>query len=252
MTEYNRKDGINRIHQYPKTMETYLNRLRNRKDNNAKKILELHNENVINGLAEATQIKYLGRLLTISTWTTKDFDKLTKEDLIEIIGKNLTSNRYSESSAKTMRVVIKRFFQWLKGSNRREYPIEVSWIRTTGNKNLKKHKNPEDMLDDEDIGKMINAVQHPRNKAFIITLAESGCRIGEILTLTIKKICFDDKGSYFLVDGKTGTRRVRVVNATPYLHAWLSIHPNKNEPDAPLWVNIGTTRNIGGTNGRKY
>ena len=252
MTEYNRKDGINRIHNYPKVIEGLLNNLHKRKDNNAKKILELHNENVINGLAEATQIKYLDRLSTISKWTTKDFDKLTKEDLIEIIGKNLTTNRYSESSAKTIRVVIKRFFQWLKGCNRKEYPIEVSWIRTTGNKGLKKHKNPEDMLNDDDIGKMVNVVPHPRNKAFIITLAESGCRIGEILTLTIKKICFDDKGAYFLVDGKTGTRRVRVVNSTPYLHAWLSVHPNKDDLDAPLWINIGTTQNIGGSNGRKY
>ncbi|MEM4271405.1 MAG: tyrosine-type recombinase/integrase, partial [Candidatus Pacearchaeota archaeon] len=59
-----------------------------------------------------------------------------------------------------------------------------------------------------------------------------------------KKICFDSKGAYFLVDGKTGTRRVRVVNSTPFLHAWLNVHPNKNEDNAPLWVNIGTTQNI--------
>jgi len=37
---------------------------------------------------------------------------------------------------------------------------------------------------------------------------------------------------------------VRTINATPYLHDWLNIHPNKDDPKAPLWVNIGTTKQI--------
>jgi len=47
-----------------------------------------------------------------------------------------------------------------------------------------------------------------------------------------------------MLKGKTGVRRVRTINATPYLHDWLNMHPNKDDPEAPLWVNIGTTKQI--------
>jgi integrase/recombinase XerD len=244
MIDYNKKDGINYIHDYINRIERTLEKLRVMNSFNSNKIIEFYKELKINGISEATQTKYLDRLMTISTWVNKDFDKLTREELINLIEENLTKRKdYSDSTKRTFRIIIKRFFQWLKGYSNREYPIEISWMRS-GSNNSRKHKNPEDMLNDEDIEKMVNAVSHPRNKAFIMTLAESGCRIGELLTLTKKKICFDEKGAFFLVDGKTGTRRVRVVNATPFLHAWLNVHPNKNEDDAPLWTNIGTTKNI--------
>lgn len=40
------------------------------------------------------------------------------------------------------------------------------------------------------------------------------------------------------VDGKTGPRTVRLVKSTPTLASWLSIHPMKDNPEAPLWVMI--------------
>jgi integrase/recombinase XerD len=252
MTQDNPKDGINHIHNYVQRIERSLIKLKEINSYNSNKIIEFNKELVINGMSEATQTKYLDRLTLFLRWTDKNFDILTKQDLIDIIDTNLTKNsNYTKSTKSSYRIIIRRFFQWLKGSPQGEYPVEVSWMRGGMDKS-KNQKNPEDMLSDEDIEKMVNAVSHPRNKAFIITLAESGCRIGEILTLTIKRICFDDKGCFFKVRGKTGERRVRVVNSTPYLHAWLSVHPNKDDPDAPLWVNIGTTKNIGDTNGRKY
>lgn len=245
MPTHNRKDELNFVHDYVNRIERSLDKLNAINSFNSKKIIDFHKELKINGISEATQLKYIDRLMTISTWVNKDFDKLTREDLINLIDEHLTKrNDYTESTRRTFRIIIKRFFQWLKGHSKGEYPTEVSWIRSGSNNHNGKHKNPEDMLNDDDIEKMVNAVSHPRDKAYILTLAESGCRISELLTLTIKKVCFDNYGSYFLVDGKTGTRRIRVVNATPFLQSWLSVHPNKDNPNAPLWVNIGTTKNI--------
>jgi len=244
MTQDNPKNGINYIYDYVNRIERSLVKLREINTFNSNKIIEFHKELVINSMSEATQTKYLDRLILFLKWVNKDFDKLTKQDLIDLIDTNLTqNNNYSKSTKSSYRIIVRRFFQWFKGSPQGEYPIEVSWMRGGMDKS-KNQKNPEDMLSDEDIEKMVNATAHPRNKAFIITLAESGCRIGEILTLTIKKICFDNNGCFFKVKGKTGERRVRVVNATPYLHAWLNVHPNKEDPDAPLFINVGTTQNI--------
>lgn len=43
-----------------------------------------------------------------------------------------------------------------------------------------------------------------------------------------------------MLDGKTGPRRVMLVASAPALNQWLSIHPLRDNPNAPLWVGIGT------------
>jgi hypothetical protein len=51
---------------------------------------------------------------------------------------------------------------------------------------------------------------------------------------------FDKYSAVVRVDGKTGPRRVRLTIATPALASWLSIHPFRNDPEAPLWIGVGT------------
>ena len=41
------------------------------------------------------------------------------------------------------------------------------------------------------------------------------------------------------MQGKTGSRKIRLIASTPYIAAWLNAHPTKTA-DAPLWTNIGT------------
>jgi len=51
-------------------------------------------------------------------------------------------------------------------------------------------------------------------------------------------VMFDRYSCQVLVDGKTGSRRVRLTPAASVaLAAWLDVHPNK-DPSAPVWVNI--------------
>ena len=38
-----------------------------------------------------------------------------------------------------------------------------------------------------------------------------------------------------MVNGKTGSRRVRIIASVQVLAAWLQEHPDKDNPDAPLW-----------------
>jgi len=49
---------------------------------------------------------------------------------------------------------------------------------------------------------------------------------------------FDKFGAILHVDGKTGARPIRLVKSTPSLANWLSVHPFKDNPLAPLWPNI--------------
>ena len=51
------------------------------------------------------------------------------------------------------------------------------------------------LLTEDDIKKLVEATDHPRNKALISLLYESGCRVGEIASLQINNVAFDEKGA---------------------------------------------------------
>jgi hypothetical protein len=68
-----------------------------------------------------------------------------------------------------------------------------------------------------------------------MTLYESGGRIGEVGSMRIKDVEFMKDYAAVRLVGKTGTRRVPIVAAVPYLQLWLEHHPDKNNPNAPLW-----------------
>ena len=88
---------------------------------------------------------------------------------------------------------------------------------------------------------MIKVADHPRDKAMVALLYESGFRIEELLTLCIKNIRFDEYGAKIMVrQGKTGMRLIRIVASVPFLSTWIENHPLSDNPDAPLWIGIGT------------
>jgi ribosomal protein L40E len=87
---------------------------------------------------------------------------------------------------------------------------------------------------------MAEVARTPRDRALILVLYESGCRIGEMLSLKLRNVQFDDYGAVLTVSGKTGMRRVRVIASSPALANWISIHPLRDFPDASLWVSSGT------------
>jgi integrase len=61
----------------------------------------------------------------------------------------------------------------------------------------------------------------------------------EILNLKIKDIMFKtvDTGSRkqyaeVLVNGKTGSRHIPLIQSIPYIKDWLANHPSRNNPNA--------------------
>jgi len=55
----------------------------------------------------------------------------------------------------------------------------------------------------------------------------------------VKHVEFDEYGARLIVAGKTGMRRVRLVASAPLLATWLESHPDRENPESPLWTGIG-------------
>ncbi len=80
------------------------------------------------------------------------------------------------------------------------------------------------------------------DKAIIFLLFESGMRIGEFVQLKKVDIRVIEEGLKVDVPaGKTGARKIIVVEATKYVTKWLEEHPIKDK-DAPLWTSPETKR----------
>jgi len=62
--------------------------------------------------------------------------------------------------------------------------------------------------------------------------------------MKIKNIEFDDYGCYIMISGKTGWRRVRLINYSKDLVRWLDIHPFKENGESYVWISqLNTTPN---------
>jgi site-specific recombinase XerD/ribosomal protein L40E len=199
-------------------------------------LVEFEKQLLSEGLTAIRVSKYLDTLRRIADMLGKPFEEATVEDIKDLVYR-IERSGYSPWTKHDYKVALKRFYKWLKGGNE-DYPPEVKWIKTT--LKAKDEILPEDLLTEEDVMRLVNAADNPRDKAFIITLYESGARIGELGSMLIRDVKFEEGYTALTLKGKTGSRRVIVVASTPYLMAWIQNHPLRGRPNAPLWVNMGT------------
>jgi len=189
-----------------------------------------------NGLSESRVRKYRATLRNLSAIIGKPFTEATKEDLKRAVARIEKSN-YSEWTKHDYKVSIKKFWKWLKQTED-FYPEEVRWIKTTIRR--VKEKFPEELLTPEEVKKMIESADNIRDKSLISVLYESGCRVGELLAMRMKDVSFEGPACSIRLTGKTGTRRVLLVTSTPYLANWISHSPLRKDPNAFVWISIGT------------
>jgi integrase len=60
----------------------------------------------------------------------------------------------------------------------------------------------EELVTPDEAKQMVDAAACLRNRALIFGLYESGCRIGEIASLQLKHVTFDDYGAQLVVTAK--------------------------------------------------
>lgn len=181
-------------------------------------LIKFMNDCYADGLSRRRVLKYQGMILNLRKWLGINLQDATKEDLKRLVG-GIEQSDYMEWTKHDYKVSIKRFWKWLRQTED-TYPDEVRWIKTTMKKS--KCRLPEDLLTKKDVRKLIEGAVHIRDNALISFLYESGCRIGEVLSMRIKDVTFEEPTCAVRVTGKKGSRRILVVDSTPYLSNWIS------------------------------
>jgi integrase len=188
-------------------------------------------DKVLDGMSYATLQRNLSYIFQVAKHVgDAHFEKMDKDDVKDVVEWAHTRD-IADSTVDTYKKVLRSFWKWM---NDGETTDAVAWISvgTGGNDKL-----PQDLLTKEEVEAQIDACKNPRDKAFVALLWETGARIGELIDLTVSDIEDREHGKKVTLDGKTGSRRLPLVESVPYLNKWLNEHPNP-EPEAPLWCKI--------------
>ena len=180
-----------------------------------KVILEFIEFGTAQGLKKHRQYFYLGRLRILARVMGKGFlnptEKIITKAIITLQNTNGKRGIYSEASINDFKTTLKKFYAWY---SKGKYKDLVGDLKLKGKPY--KVKRPEDLISKEEFQKLINNCFNERDKALISLLYDSGMRIGEVLTLRVKDVEWDDIGLRVHVpdEGKGGHRLVRCIGTS--------------------------------------
>jgi integrase len=185
-------------------------------------------------------IRAIGALGLLARDVSKDFDQVTREDIERLMtGLLRRQPAYSNETMATYKRILRRFMTFVlapKDFPHAVVPECVNWISS----HLRKRDRPmikrSDLLTPAEIETLLRVATNERDRAFIAVLWEAGPRVAEIGNMQIKHVTRNASGYTIDVTGKTGTRSPLIISSAPHLGAWLAVHPDRANPEAPLWV----------------
>lgn len=187
------------------------------------------------GLRLESQRAYLQNLKLLLLELNKDVDKVTKKDIDKYL---ISIGRFKPKTQTERRKFLLLFFEWYKDKPKKDIPL-IANIMIKRDKTI---KLPEEILNPEEIKRLVQVADNFRDKALIILLYETAARRGEFLQLRIKHLELVEQkyGMITIPMGKTTSRKIPIIYSVPHIQNWLNSHPNRDDPDSPLFVTLGS------------
>jgi integrase/recombinase XerD len=191
-------------------------------------------------------------LIKLYKHAKKSFKDLTRDDILLF----LDSFRKPEEvdplhkwigTYNLYRIHLQRFIKWLYSPEvehtKRSKPSVIDNIPKLKRKEVSIYK-PSDLWTAEDDLLFLKFCPSARDRCFHAISRDLSCRPHEILKLKIRDVAFKTIGSSqyaeIVVNGKTGTRPIPLINSIPYLKDYLDHeHPMPRNPKAPLICGVG-------------
>ncbi len=194
---------------------------------NKMKLLDATNRKHLEGFIRALRLKQLKeKTIRTKLWRIYPFlqyldfidaKEVTREQLEDYI-----IERRSRCSPFTVQgdiLEVKLFLRWLLPKS------EKDLFQNIKIKKPRRHLPVKQLITREDIIRLVDACDKPRDRALIMLMWDSGARIGELLSLNIGHVQFDRYCAVVIVNGKTGMRRLRLISSVPDIQTWINMHP---------------------------
>jgi site-specific recombinase XerD/ribosomal protein S27AE len=221
---------MNKLYDYDKKLEYEEKRIKEGSfcEKNKKFIFKFKKALLAQGIGKARILRYLITLRLVAESHDKPFDEWSGDDLIDVLAQ-IESKNYTVQTKNEFRKGLRKFFKWLKGED---------WKGLKILRGERKDERKPDILTEEEILRMIDAAEHPRDKAIIAVGYEAGLRIGELASLRIKNVTWNVNGAKIKVHGKSGERLIPIITAAPYLRRWIDLHLDRDNPNAYVFCSI--------------
>lgn len=160
----------------------------------------------------------------------KPLDDCTSDDLktyVEKYKKDFEVKHGRKPEAGNINAMYSTFKKYYKWAGK---PEVVGWIKT---KTVLKKINPNKLLTPAEVQTMLRVWGKDRDKCMLAMAYESGCRIGELLSLRVDdikinegecKVRIPDNYEGEDVNSKTGSRSLVLIESLPYIEKWLNVH----------------------------
>jgi integrase/recombinase XerD len=228
----------------------YANALGNISKENALAIVDfILNTKIEINLSDNHKRNYISVLTQLSKFyhNKKSLKEMNRQDILLF----LDSFRKPENSDPLHKwigtynqytVLLIKFFKWLYypdiEPHKRVKPPVVENIFQLRRKEQSIYK-PSDLWTREDDLLFLKYCPSKRDKCYHMISRDTGCRPHEILKLRLKDITFKTAGggqqyAEVLVNGKTGSRHIPLIDSIPYVKDWIDHHPQQGNLNAPL------------------
>jgi len=225
-----------------------LNRLENSgvSEQNKKHIRKFLQYSALQHVDKLRRIFYIDKLKLIGTVISKDFKKWGEDEVLSFMGylenkkKEDGTKQYKDSTIDSYIVTLKCFFRRINKLDSQD-PVP-KFLRILKRKRVKRRQDENDVVDSDDITKMINVSNNKRDKCMCSMNYETGLRGGELRSITISDLIKHPHG-YKVYIGKNGAktedsrRSLLFVSSERYITEWLNEHPFKHNHDSPLFCN---------------
>ena len=147
---------------------------------------------------------------------------------------------YKSKTDTERRMFLIKFYSWFFDKKWENIPF----LKNLSIKKINGMKLPEEILSPNEIKACVSVANNFRDKCIIILLYELAARKGEFLQLKVKHIEIKEhQGKKFgfvtVPMGKTESRKLPIIYSLPHVINHLNSHPNRDDPNAPLFVNQG-------------
>jgi len=184
--------------------------------------------------------KYRNALYRFAHLVEKDFDKLTREEVIEA-GAIINKSNLAVKTKQDIISEIKTSFKELFGDGE-YFPKVVSGLKPPKSKG--RLRLPDEMPTEKDIYRMVKACNNSRDKFLIALMGLDGAlrpiEMRGIKWGDVKK----DKYGYFVIiktakdSGDNSKRTVRMIKSEPYFIKWNQDYPAERTDDALVFINL--------------
>ena len=215
-------------------------------------ILTMKTEANLSDNHRANYVMVLSSLSSSDGSNKRTFLELNRQDILTFLNncrKPDNEDRLHKwiGTYNVYRSLLLHFFRWLYYPDvepgKRPKPTVMENIPQLKRKEQSAYK-PTDIWSLQDNIIFLKYCPSKRDRCYHTMAYDLSSRPHELLDLRIKDILFkitSDGKQYaeVLVNGKTGSRPLPLINSIPYVKDWLESHPQRGNPNAPVICGIG-------------